>query len=132
MIELQLKIVGGALIVLGLIHVVFPKRFNWKEELRSLSIINREMMYVHTFFIALTLVLMGVLCLTSAIELTQTTFGKRISLGLGLFWFVRLYIQFFVYSPENWKGKGFETMVHIVFTIFWTYLSVLFTLAYLV
>ncbi len=120
------------MIALGLIHVIFPKRFNWKEELRSLSIINREMMYVHTFFIALTLVLMGLLCLTSATELTQTTFGKRISLGLGLFWFIRLYIQFFVYSPENWKGKRFETMVHIVFSIFWAYLSVLFALAYLV
>ena len=70
---------------------------------------------------------MGVLCLTSSVELINTTLGKRISLGIGIFWIVRLYVQFFGYSSKIWKGKTFETIVHILFSIFWTYLSVVFT-----
>lgn len=128
--ELQLKIIGVCLIVLGLVHAIFPRQFNWKQELRPLRAINREMMYVHTFFIAVMLLLTGILCLTSARELIETTLGKRISLGLGIFWIARLYIQFFGYSSENWKGKPFETTVHILFSLFWTYLSTIFFMIY--
>ena len=92
---------------------------------------NRQMMYVHAFFIALVIFLMGLLCLTSAAELTTTTIGKRISSGLGIFWITRLLIQFFGYSSLLWKGKTFETTVHILFSILWTYISSVFILVYL-
>ncbi|HEU5052831.1 MAG TPA: hypothetical protein VFT78_06950 [Hanamia sp.] len=52
----------------------------------SISHINRQMMYVHAFFIAFIVFLMGLLCLISSNELITTTFGKRIALGLGIFW----------------------------------------------
>jgi hypothetical protein len=71
---------------LSLVHLIFPKYFNWKEELKSLSLINKQMMTIHTFFIALVVFLMGLLCLTSATELIETRLGKTISLGLGIFW----------------------------------------------
>ncbi len=129
--ELHLKVIGILLIILALIHVFFPKYFNWEEELKSLSIINRQLMYIHSFFIAFVILLLGVLCLTSANELITTTLGKRISLGLGIFWTARLFIQFFGYSAKLWKGKTFETSVHIFFSIFWVYLSIIFTLIYL-
>jgi hypothetical protein len=75
--------------------------------------------------------LMGLLCLTSATELTTTTFGKRISLGVGIFWATRLFFQFFGYSSKLWKGRKFETTMHILFSILWTYLSTVFILTYL-
>jgi hypothetical protein len=128
--ELHLKIIGTLLMVLAFIHVLFPKYFNWKQELNTLSIINRQLMYVHSFFIAFVVLLIGVLCLTSARELIGTTLGKRISLGLGLFWTTRLFIQFFGYSSKIWKGKTFETTVHILFSLLWAYLSMIFCIIY--
>lgn len=124
--EIHYRIIGALLIALALVHVIFPKYFNWKEELKSLSLINRQMMTVHTFFIALVVFLMGLLCLSSATELIETKLGKTVSLGLGIFWAIRLVIQFFGYSAELWKGKTFETVVHIFFSLLWTYLSVVF------
>ena len=124
--ELHLKIIGSLLIALAAIHIIFPKYFNWKQELSSLSLINKQMMQVHSFFIALTVFLMGLLCLTCSEELIGTVLGKRISLGLGIFWAIRLVIQFFGYSPKVWRGKAFETTVHILFSILWVYLSVIF------
>ena len=124
--HLHLKIVGVLLIALALVHIVFPKYFNWDKDLSSLSLINRQMISVHTFFIALTIFLMGLLCLISSNELIETNLGKKISLGLGIFWTLRLFIQFFGYSSKLWKGKAFETSVHVLFIFLWTYLSFIF------
>lgn len=128
--EIHFKLIGIILIVLGIVHAIFPKYFDWKNELKSLNLINRQMMIVHTFFIALIVVLMGLLCLTSANELVNTNLGKKISLGFGVFWLARLLIQFFGYSSELWRGKTFETAIHIVFSILWTYLSIVFFAVY--
>lgn len=125
--ELQLKIAGALLIALALLHATFPKYFAWKKELSGLSLINRQMMYGHTFFIALTVLLIGVLCLSCSAEITGTSLGRKIAFGLALFWAARLFVQLFGYSSELWRGKRFETAVHIAFAVFWAYLSALFT-----
>ena len=103
-----------------------------KKELKSLSLINRQMMTVHTFFIALVVFLMGLLCFSCATELIETDLGKIICLGLGVFWGIRLIVQFFVYSTKLWKGKKFETLVHLLFSGFWIYLNVVFWINYLI
>lgn len=124
--EIHFKIIGALLVALALVHVIFPRYFHWKEELKSLSLINRQMMTVHTFFIALMVFLMGLLCLSSSTDLIGTPLGKTISLGLGIFWSIRLFIQFFGYSPDLWRGKAFETTMHVLFSLFWAYMSVVF------
>jgi hypothetical protein len=124
--EINLKITGCILVVLALIHTIFPKYFNWSNELSSISLVNRQMMYIHTFFIALILFLMGLLCLTSSEDIVKTELGNRIALGLGFFWMIRLFIQFFGYSTELWKGKKLESSIHIIFSILWIYFSIVF------
>lgn len=129
--ETHLKIIGFLLTVLATGHLIFPKYFKWKEELKSLNLINRQMMIVHTFFIALVVFLMGLLCVTSAKELIETNLGKKISLGLGIFWSLRLFIQFLGYSSKLWKGKIFETTIHILFSGLWIYISTIFWMNYI-
>ena len=129
--EIHLKVIGILLIILACVHVIFPKYFNWAKETSSMSLINRQMMYVHTLFIGLTVFLMGLLCVTSATEIVTTPLGRKIALGLGIFWIIRLFIQLFGYSSKLWKGKGFETVVHIMFTAFWIYMSLIFLRIYL-
>lgn len=129
--EIHFKVIGSLFIVLALSHIFFPRYFNWKQELAKLSLVNRQIMTVHSFFIALMVLLIGLLCLTSAHELITTPLGKRISLGLGIFWSARLLIQFVGYSSKLWKGRLFETGVHVLFAIFWTYISVVFIKTYI-
>jgi hypothetical protein len=128
--EAHLKIIGVILIFLSLLHFIFPRYFNWKQELPSLTLINQQLMYVHTFFIAFVVLLMGVFCLVSFNEIVNTSLGRKLALGLCFFWTVRLLFQFFVYSPKLWKGKLFETTVHIVFSFLWAYLSTIFFLIF--
>ncbi len=128
--KLQIEIIGYLLILLSCIHVIFPKYFGWKEDLAPLQQINRSMMKVHTFFIALTVFLMGLLCVTSAEDLLQTELGRKICLGLGLFWLIRLFFQFFIYPSSLWKGRRLETVIHIVAIVFWVFLSYSFLWGY--
>jgi hypothetical protein len=41
-----------------------------------------------------------------------------------------LFLQFFGYSAKLWKGKVFETIIHVVFSLFWFYLSTIFFMIY--
>ncbi len=121
--EIHLNIIGYMLMLLAFIHIIFPKYFNWKEELKHLSLMNRQMMFVHTFFIALTVFLMGLSLVLESDDLINTKLGRKIIFGFAIFWSIRLFMQLFVYSPKLWKGKRFETIVHIFFTGFWVYIS---------
>jgi hypothetical protein len=73
--------------------------------------------------------LMGVLCIGYSEQLLTTALGKVICLGLFAFWVTRLFFQFFIYSAKVWKGKPFETAMHVLFSMLWTYLSAVFLFA---
>ena len=121
-----IQLIGYGLVVLAFIHAVFPKIFDWKRELPLLSLVNRQLMTVHTFFIAFTVFLIGLLCVSSAESLLYTELGRRILWGLSFFWFTRLITQLFWYSPQLWKGKCLETLVHIILIILWSVITAIF------
>ena len=129
--ELHLKIVGILLILLSALHIFFPGYFKWKEDLKGLSLINRQMMYVHAFFIGLVVFGIGILSFFFSEELIQTKLGRLVCLGLAVFWGIRLIVQLVVYSTALWRGKRFETSMHILFTGIWTYLTIIFLWVYL-
>ncbi len=118
---IHLQIIGIVFLGLAVMHIGFPSYFHWKTDLHSMSLINRQMMQVHALFIAITVLMMGLLCLIYHEELLTSPLGKIISLGFGLFWLFRLLIQLFGYSPKLWLGKPFESMVHILLIFFFTY-----------
>ena len=123
MLILALRIGGTVLLGLSLLHAAMPKRFAWSEELARLSLLNRQIFWVHPFFIPLAVALMGVLLLFFPETLVdRTPLARLVTIGLLLFWLARAITQFFVYSPTLWRGKPFETFVHIAFSTFWLYL----------
>src|SRR5688500_18959731 len=107
--ELHIELIGLILVVLAFVHAAFPKYFDWAVDLGPISLIKRRLMYVHTFFIALGVLLMGLLCSAASREIVGTLLGHKIALGMAIFWAFRLAIQFFGYSSDLWRGKKFET-----------------------
>jgi hypothetical protein len=124
--KLLIEISGGLMVALALLHTIFPRYFKWSEELQSITLLTRQIHYIHTFFIAVTVLLFGLLCLTNAADLLATTLGRRVCLGLFIFWLLRLLTQFFGYSSSHWKGKRLETAVHVVFSITWMFFTGVF------
>jgi hypothetical protein len=122
----HLRLLGIVFIALAFVHGIFPRRFEWARELAPLSLINQQLMKVHTFFIAVVVFLIGVVCVVDADALVNTTLGHHVSVGLAIFWGLRLYAQHFMYSSSLWRGKSFETAVHMVFTVLWTWATAVF------
>lgn len=125
----HLRISGAILTALGLAHIYFPKRFDWRREAAALSPLTRQILSVHNAYIGLTVGLNGLLALLFAEDLVHPShLGLVVSTGIAVFWGSRFFVQLLVYSPSLWKGKRFETSVHVAFAMFWAYLAIVFGL----
>lgn len=124
----HLRLVGLSLLILAFAHLDFSKRFRWREELARISLLNRQIFYVHSFFICLVLVQMGLLCLLAPQTLLEhTALGLYVAFAFTSFWLIRLWSQWFVYDWRLWSGKRFETSMHVAFTLLWSYYVAVFT-----
>ena len=109
------------------LHSVMDRHLHWKEDLAKLTLVNRQIFYVHTFFIALVLALLGALSLLGTPALLEkSTLAGYFLAGVTLFWLARLGFQFVVYSADLWRGKRFETFVHVAFSLLWSYYTVVY------
>ena len=126
-LALHLKVCGFLLLSLSALHLTFPRHFQWWRVFAQLSLVNRQMFYIHCFFLCVTMSMMGSLCLWgTAALLERSALGLWLAAGLTIFWQLRFLIQHFVYDPTLWKGKLFESLVHVVFTLLWGYLSLVY------
>lgn len=126
-LSILLRIAGLGLILLAIMHIPVGKQLNWKEDIPKLTPANAEIFHVHTFFICLTLVLMGLPSLLDPeIFLKRTRPGAWLAWIFAVFWGFRLYFQCFVYSPDLWRGKRLETSIHWLFTFLWLALTAVY------
>jgi hypothetical protein len=131
MLETCLRFGGAMLLLLAAAHVTFPKRFAWATELARLSLLNRQIFLVHVGYIVFLVASMGFLSLFFADALLEGgTLARLITGWLFLFWFSRLFVQWLVYDRSLWRGDRFNTAVHLAFTAFWIYLSLVYGWAF--
>lgn len=129
-VEVNLRIAGALQLALAVAHIPFPRWFNWREELARLSPINRQVFIVHDLFIVLVLILFGALSLFAAPAMLEpVTLGLLVCGGMSVFWIVRLYCQFFVYTRELWRGHRGRTAIHVAITALWLYLIAVYAAA---
>ena len=85
--EAQLRIAGAVQIGLALMHLAFPRRFRWDEEMARLSPLNRQMFHVHTLFVCVVLVMIGGLSLFAPAALLEpTSLSRLVLIGFAGFW----------------------------------------------
>ncbi len=125
--EWHLRIAGALQLALALAHLLFPRRFNWAQELARLSLLNRQIFHVHTLFVCVVLAMFGALSLLAPEALLEPSALSRLVLvGIAGFWALRLYCQWFVYDAVLWRGRRFETAMHAVCTLLWLYLTAVY------
>jgi hypothetical protein len=126
-LELHLRIAGALLILLATAHVFFPKQLGWKKDLAKLTLLNRQIFLVHVSFIVLILLLFGTLALVFAADLVAPSrLAAAVLGGLTLFWGLRLITQQFIYDRSLWLGNRRNTVLHVLASLLWCYLTVVF------
>ena len=126
----QLRLVGLALVGMGLLHAVLPRVLGWPGDLRGSSLLTRQVSYAHLFFIGLTCVLLGVLPRAFAPELLSGAPLPTVVLcGQTLFWGLRWVMQFAYFSPGLWRGHRLRTAGHVALSVLWTWVTGVFAAA---
>jgi len=127
---LALRLAGISLLGLFVLNFFVPARFKWADELPRLSLINRRIFQVHAVFIALILLMSGLLLVLLPHQLVApTSLARAVLGGLAVFWGLRLWMQWFMYDRELWRGKRFETAMHFAFSGLWVFLTATFATA---
>jgi hypothetical protein len=128
----SLQIAGILQLVLSLAHVGFARRLGWGREMQRVSLLTRQVFWVHTGFLMLVLAGFGALSLFCAGELLAPSgLAHAVLGGLSVFWASRWYCQFFVYRSELWRGNSFHTAAHAFFACLWTFLTAVYASAFL-
>jgi hypothetical protein len=126
-LSIVLRIAGAGLMLLAASHVAIGRHLRWQEEIPRLSLANASIFRVHTFFICLLLVLMGLPCvLEPSIFLEHSRAGAWLAWSFSIFWTIRLFLQWFGFPCALWRGKRLETLMHGLFTVLWVTLALLF------
>ncbi|WP_395298077.1 hypothetical protein ACF9IK_34990 [Kitasatospora hibisci] len=129
-VEFQLRLVGAALVGLGLFHALLPRVIDWPSDLAGTSLMTRQVSYAHLFFIGLTCVLLGLLPLLLGRELLAgTPLGTALLTGQTVFWGARWLFQFTVFSPRLWRGDTLRTLGHVGLSVLWTWVTAVFACA---
>jgi hypothetical protein len=130
MLTVHIQIVGVLLMMLGLSHVFFNRCFGWDVELAGVSLFTRRVFFVHTFFIAMTVTMMGAFSAMCARALVEPqALSRAILAGMVVFWGTRLVAQFTAYESAIWRGDRFRTRMHVAFSFLWVYVTATYGLA---
>jgi len=126
----HLRIAGCLLLALAVSHLVLPRALGWPAELRRVSVLTRQVSYVHTYFIGMLCGLFGVMAVALAPDLLRPDhLAVAILLGAVTIWGSRLFIQIWVFDPVLWNGRALTVVGHLAFVVLWSYLTFVFAWA---
>ena len=108
----------GQLAIAGL-NMRLDKLLGWESELNGISLLLREVFYVHKWFITITLLIFGVITIRFASDIGSANYemARWFAASAGIFWGIRTAIQWLFYSSDHWKGNPSRTAVHWILTV---------------
>ena len=122
--NLILWLAGAGHFVILLASFQVPSRLRWKQDLAQLMPFNRKLLWVQGGFTVLTIIAFGILTLALHRELLR---GDRAALGLACFiggyWTVRILVDAFYFSHEDWPEGKLFVIGHILLTCLFTALA---------
>ena len=131
LLVLLLRVTGLGMVALSVAHLPIGRILEWNADVKLLKPENAAVFHSHLFFLCLSLILLGGALLLGAEDFVERTdLGKWIAGMLLVFWSFRLYRQWFGFPQELWRGKTFETRIHLLFTLVWICVVTVFGLLF--
>jgi len=127
---LQLAAVGQCCLAgvnLGLVPLM-----HWKDDLKRLPLLLREVFQVHLWFITITVGIFGTTTWRFAGELSTGGNSALVWLAgcIALFWGIRAVLQWCYYSSSHWRGHLVRTFIHILCTLGYGGLGLLYAIVW--
>ncbi len=124
---LHLRIAGVLLLGVGIGHLLLPRALGWPTELQAVSLMTRQVSYVHTYFIGLMCALFGLAAtVLTADLLAPDRMAAAVLVGGIAVWGSRLVAELWVFDPSLWRGRWLTVVGHVASTGLWTYQTAVF------
>jgi hypothetical protein len=126
-----------ALIVAGVLHfgllaagLSTPRVLDWRNELRKVNSLTRQLVLVHGAFIILTIIAFGLITLVAGPALVAGDTTALLLTGfIGRFWLIRFYIQVFYFDARPWLTTRWRKLGYTALYGVFAYLSTVYLLA---
>ena len=105
--ETLIKVGGIYNIVLVVFHLLFWRIFNWGEDLRTLTFLNKAIMQVVNLSLTFVFVIFAYVSLMHSAELLASPLGKSLLILMAVFWFFRSIMQATFFKLKNWESVAF-------------------------
>lgn len=119
---------GVAQLFVLVASALVPFRLNWRDQLRVLPRLHRQMFWVYGGYVVLSITTFALLSIFNARELAS---GSGLARGLcayiGVFWGVRLALQS-VFDVKEHLNTWWLKLGYAALTVLFAYLTVLFSL----
>jgi len=96
-----------------LFHDFFWKIFNWKDDLKKLTPINRAIMQVLNLMLIFVLLIFAYVSFFHVQEMQTTDLGKTMTIFIALFWGIRAILQLVFFS----RVKLVSYILFVIFVI---------------
>lgn len=119
----------GGVIQLGILtaSALVPGKLQWRAELNKLSVLSRQLIWVHGGYIVLMIAAMGLLSLCEATSLADGSLLARSVCGfVAVFWFIRLMIQLTLFDGTPYLVNPILKFGYHGLTIAFTCLAVVY------
>lgn len=102
----------------AIFHLFFWRLFKWKEDLKRISHINRQIMQIMNLCLIFVFLVMSYVSFFHANELLTTSLGNTLLFAIGLFWLLRAIEQVYFF--------GFRRLISIIFFVSFLLGSILY------
>jgi len=124
---LFIEVAGVLQLITAAANFFLPAKLHYRENLAKVSPIIRQIFTIHSIYIVLVLVGLGLICLLFSNELAGATpLGRFLCGFLAIFWGSRIVLQIFYYDKAVKKEHPLGALF---FGAVFLYLAVIFTAA---
>ncbi len=98
----HLLLAGGVFhLALAVFHLFFWRIFRWKEDLASLTRVNRAIVQILNLCLTFLFFVMAYVSFFHSAELISTSLGRTILASITLFWILRLILQIVFFGARH-------------------------------
>ena len=123
--DLLLKVGGVYNILCALLHVIFPKMFQWDKILESLPgdkrLVLRPSLHIMNWCMAVIWVILAYIPLAHTSELLKPGLGRTLLASIVIFWVVRIFVLQPIYigikNRMSWQMIAFFLVGLILFAV---------------
>jgi hypothetical protein len=114
-------IAGIAQLFILIASALVPFRLNWRHELRSLSVLHRQMYWVYGGYVVLSIIAFALISIFNSRELARGSgLARAVCAYIAIFWGVRVALQGVFDAREHltewWLEAGYHTLT-VVFAV---------------